>query len=124
MAKVKVFILEGSGIHSFFFRETLLGQGLAQHVDLATQAEQAVKLIQHSDPYDLLIIDLVESWDEGMQFGFWLNQQCVSCPVMLIIPPETPYPSIKNTSFTVVSAPLSLRDFTEHARSALSTVRP
>ncbi len=123
MTDARVMMLEGSDGFSFFFQETLLGQGVVKQVDRVSQARQAIALIKQSDPYhayDLIIIDLVESWEEGMQLGFWLNQQATACPIILIVPPDTSTAPLTKARFTTVLAPFSLKDFTDHVRQVLS----
>jgi len=123
MANARVMMLEGSGGLSFFFQETLLEHGLAKQVDRVSQAEQAIRLIKQmegSHPYNLVIIDLVESWEEGMQLGFWLNQHPLSCPIILILPPETSAAPLTKAPFVAVSAPFSLNDFTNRVRAVLT----
>jgi DNA-binding NtrC family response regulator len=124
MTDARVMMLEGSDGFSFFFQETLLEQGVAKQVDRVSLARQAIALIKQSDPYhayDLIIIDLVESWEEGMQLGFWLNQQSSTCPIILIVPPDTSTAPLTKARFTAVLAPFSLNDFTDQVRQVLST---
>ncbi len=118
MANTRVIILEGSNGQCFFLKETLLTEGLSNHVDLVSQADQAINLIHNSThPYDLVVINLAEAWEQGVQLGFWLSQKAVSCPVILIVPPETDYPLPLNTPFCVLSAPLSLHNFAASVRA-------
>lgn len=112
-------ILEGSDGQSFFLKETLLAEGLADRVDLVSRAEQAIAVMDHSNPYNLVVINLVEAWEQGMQLGFWLTQKAATCPVILIVPPESSESVIENAPFMVLSAPLSLHDFTKAVRTAL-----
>ncbi len=117
MANAREIILEGSDGQCFFLKETLLTEGLSNHVDLISQANQAINLIYHSTPYDLVVINLAEAWEQGVQLGFWLSQKDVSCPVILIVPPETDYPLPLNTPFCILSAPLSLHNFAASVRA-------
>ncbi len=122
MANTRVIILEGSNGQCFFLKETLLTEGLSQHVDLVSQAEQAISLIYHSTPpYDLVVINLAEAWEQGVQLGFWLSQKNVSYPIILIAPPETDYPLPLNTPFCILSAPLSLHNFAASVRAILQS---
>jgi DNA-binding response OmpR family regulator len=123
MTVTRVMMLEGSDGFSFFFQETLLEQGVAKQVDRVSLARQAIALLKQSDPlhaYDLIIIDLVESWEEGMQLGFWLNQQSSKYPTILIVPPDTSTESLSRAHITTVSAPFSLNEFTRRVRQVLS----
>ncbi len=67
-----------------------------------------------------MIIDLVESWEEGMQLGFWLNQHPLSCPIILIVPPETSAAPLTKAPFIAIPAPVSLDDFTTRVRTVLA----
>ena len=126
MTDARVMMLEGSDGFSFFFQETLLEQGVARTVDRVSLAGQAISLIKQSDPchaYDLIIIDLVESWEEGMQLGYWLNQHGFTCPTILIVPPDTSIAPLQKAHFTAVPAPFSLNDFTARVRQVLINAR-
>lgn len=119
MTDTCVMILEGSNGQSFFFKETLLAEGLAEHVQLVGCADDAIDLLRHGN-YNLVVINLVEAWEEGMQLGFWLSQRSTDCPVILIISPELeqPLPST-NGAFIILTEPLSLRSFAASVRKAL-----
>ncbi|MCI0395706.1 MAG: hypothetical protein L0332_25200 [Chloroflexi bacterium] len=120
--KKKVMMLEGSSGFSFFLQEALLGQGLADQVVLASRADQAIDLLNQAGPYDLVIIDLVESWEQGMQLGFWLSdQQRPAHKVIIISSPEAVQLPDRNTPFTILCPPLSLQEFTDSVRLALAS---
>ncbi len=121
MANARVVMLEGSNGQSFFLKETLLAEGLADHVDLVSRADQAVDLICHASSYDLIVINLVEAWAEGMQLGFWLSQQTPPCPTLLIVPVELDQFLPSTTPFVVLSVPLSLHDFATTVRATLQS---
>ena len=118
MADTRVMILEGSNGQSFFFKEILLAEELADHVDLISRADQAIDLIRHS-VYDLVVINLVEAWEQGMKLGLWLSQRPDHCPTLLIISSDLDRPLPANGSFIILSEPLSLRGFTASVRAIL-----
>ena len=118
MVNTRVMILEGSNGQSFFLKETLLAEKLAGEVDLVSQADRAIDMIGHS-VYDLVVINLAEAWEQGMQLGFWLSQKPSCCPTILIISTELDRPLPSNGSFIVLSEPLSLRDFADSVRAVL-----
>jgi DNA-binding response OmpR family regulator len=112
-------ILEGPNGQSFFFKETLLAEGLAKRVDLVNRACQAIDLIRDTVVYDLIVINLVEAWEQGMQLGLWLSQQTWSCPTILIISSDLDRPIPSNGASMVLSEPLSLREFANSVRVVL-----
>ena len=119
MRSTQALILDSSNGLSFFLREILLDQGLVSHVDLVAQAEQAIKKIDGSNPYDLVVINLVDAWEQGTELGAWLSQLPVCGAIVLIVPAESlPHPF--KAPFKAISTPLSLQDFTECVQSALN----
>lgn len=123
MSDRKVMILEGANGLAFFLQEALLGEGLADRVDLVNSAQQAIDLMAQVDSYQLIIIDLNETWDQGMELGFWLNQRPPTSPVIMIAPPDTSLAQLSKIPFTVLSTPLSLTDFTRNVRQVLLSDR-
>ncbi len=118
MANTRVMILEGQNGQSFFLKETLLAEKLADGVTLVNQAIQAIDLLR-SLPYDLVVINLVEAWEQGLHLSFWLSQYDSSCPIILIIPSDLDRPLPTNGSFNILTEPLSLRDFAAEVRVIL-----
>jgi hypothetical protein len=118
MAKTRVIILEGPNGQSFFLKETLLAENLADRVHVVRQAQQAIDLLQVL-PYDLIIINLVEAWEQGLKLSAWLSQFPATCSTILIIPSDLDRPLPTNGSFIILSEPLSLRDFASKARLVL-----
>ncbi len=121
MSSIRAVMLEGSNGQSFFLKEILLTEGLANEVDLVSRAEQAIDLIKTTPVYSLIVINLVETWEQGMQLGFWLSQQPIHYPTILIIPAELEHRLPPHTPFTILSTPLSLQDFTSTVRTALQS---
>jgi hypothetical protein len=119
MTTTRVLILEGPNGQSFFFKETLLGEGLADQVDLIGRADQAIDLLSEDDAYCLVVINLVEAWEQGIQLGLWLSQQKLECPTILIISPELNHPFPFNEVSVLLSEPVSLRDFADTVRNIL-----
>ncbi len=97
---------------TFLLKQILLDRGLADRVDLASQANQVIDLISQSKPYDLIVINLLDIWEQGIQLTFWLDKQSVSCPVVLLLPSGSPVLALKDP-FIALAAPLSLPDFAE-----------
>lgn len=123
MINRRVMILAGSNGQSFFFREALLAEGLAGQVDLVYRVDQAIGIIIHrSSFYDMVVINLVEAWVQGLELSSWLRRKSVSCPVILISPSESAQSLVASTPFTVLPAPVSLCDFTKSVRAALQSV--
>lgn len=116
MTTTRVLILEGPNGQSFFFKETLLGEGLADQVDLVGRADQAIDLLGEDDAYCLVVINLVEAWEQGMQLGLWLSQQDLECPTILIISSQLDRPIPFNEVSVVLSEPVSLREFANAVR--------
>jgi len=120
MAKTRVIILEGPNGQSFFLKETLLAEDLADRVHVVRQAQQAIDLLRVL-PYDLIIINLVEAWEQGLKLSAWLSQFPAVCSTILIIPSDLERPLPTNGSFIILSEPLSLRDFAATARTILQS---
>ena len=118
MADTRVMILKGSNGQSFFFKETLLAEGLADQVDLVSWADQAIEMIRQFI-YDLVVINLVEAWEQGMQLSLWLSQHPSLCPTILIISSKLDRPITSNGSFIILTEPLSLRDFATSVQAVL-----
>jgi CheY-like chemotaxis protein len=121
MAKeINVVMLAGDNGLSFFLREALLGYGLANRVDAVTSTDEAIDLVEKSEPFCLVIINLGESWEQGIELGFWLKQRPTSCPVILLAPSE-PVESLPliGAPFVLLPSPLSLGDFVTAVRTAL-----
>jgi DNA-binding NtrC family response regulator len=118
MANTRVMILEGSNGQSFFFKETLLAEGLADQVDLVSWADEAIEMIRQSI-YDLVVINLVEAWEQGMQLSLWLSQHPSLCPTILVISSDLDRPLTSNGSFIILTEPLSLRDFATSVQAVL-----
>jgi DNA-binding response OmpR family regulator len=118
MTNTRVMILEGQNGQSFFLKETLLAEGLADSVTLVNQANQAIDLLR-SLPYDLVVINLVEAWEQGLRLSFWLSQYDSSCPTILIIPLDLDRALPTNGAFNILTEPLSLRDFAAEVRVIL-----
>ena len=123
MTTTRVLILEGPHGQSFFFKETLLGEGLVDQVDLVGRADQAIELLREDESYCLVVINLVEAWGQGMQLGLWLSQQDLECPTILIISPELNRPFPFNGVSVLLSEPVSLRDFADTVRNILDPTR-
>ena len=120
MADTRILILEGASGHAFFLKEILLAEGLANQVDLVSSVAQAIELLQPSDAYDLVIINLVETWEKGLQLGFWLCEQSHLYPTLLIVPQDIDHPRlVKPTPISILTAPISLKEFVNAARAAL-----
>ncbi len=119
MLTTRVLILEGPNGQSFFFKETLLGEGLAEQVDLTSRADQAIDLIHSAEPYDLIVINLVEAWEQGMRLGLWLSQQALPTATVLIISSELDRPIPAIGASMVLSEPVSLREFADCVRAVL-----
>ncbi len=123
MADSKALILEGSNGVSFFLKETLIDDGLVDHVDLVSQADQAITLINQGTFYQLIVINLFEAPEEGAQLGFWLSQQSVSYPVILLMSPEElSSVAVLQSRFPCIILPVttSLMNFSQSARLALA----
>jgi hypothetical protein len=123
MTTTRVLILEGPNGQAFFFKETLLGEGLADKVDLVSRADQAIELLSDGNRYCLVVINLVEAWSQGMQLGLWLSQQDLECPTILIISTELNRPFPFNGVSVLLSEPISLRDFADTVRNILDPNR-
>jgi len=119
MTTTRVLILEGSNGQSFFFKETLLGEGLVDQVDLVGRADQAIELLREDESYCLVVINLVEAWEQGMQLGLWLSQKDLECPTILIISSELERPFPFNGVSVLLTEPVSLRDFANTVRNIL-----
>jgi len=120
MANIKTaLMLAGGNGLSFFLQEALIGYGLVNHVDSVSSAAAAIERIGESEPYSLIIIDLDESWEQGMELGVWLKQETISCPIILITSssPADPPPSL-GAPFIVLPAPITLQDFITTVRAA------
>jgi DNA-binding NtrC family response regulator len=123
MTTTRVLILEGPNGQAFFFKETLLGEGLASQVDLVSRAEMAIELLDDKNEYCLVVINLVEAWEQGMQLGLWLSQQNLDCPTILIIAPQFNRPFPFNGVSVLLTEPVSLRDFANTVRNILDPSR-
>ena len=121
MANRRVLMLEGSNGHAFFLKETLLADGLADQVDLISRAEQAVDLIEPSNCYDLIVINLAEAWEQGLNMAHCLSRQAVTCPIILIVASDSTPPLPARGRFIVLFTPVSLRGFSRAARAVLQT---
>ena len=119
MTTTRVLILEGPNGQSFFFKETLLGEGLVDQADLVGRADQAIELLTSDEGYCLVVINLVEAWDQGMQLGLWLSQHDLECPTILIISSQFDRPFPFNGPSVLLSEPVSLRDFASTVRNIL-----
>ncbi|MBN1993365.1 MAG: hypothetical protein JW953_11750 [Anaerolineae bacterium] len=120
MANAQVLILEGSNGQSFFFKETLLANELVEQVDVVSWADEAIELIRHS-VYDLIVINLVEAWEQGMRLGLWLSQRPTYCTVLLIISSELERPLPANGSFAILAEPFSLRNFVDTVHTIIQS---
>ena len=76
-SEIYVLMLEGSNGQAFFLKETLLAEGLADRVDLISRADQTVDVMQPANPYDLVVINLAEAWEQGIQLAICLGQQAL-----------------------------------------------
>jgi DNA-binding NtrC family response regulator len=122
MATARVMILEGSNGQPCFFKETLLTQGLADQVDSVNRVDQTIgRLHHHPDTYDLVVINLAEAWEQGIQLGSWFSQQPSSCPVILISPRQSSK-TLSNTPFVTMPVPVSPYDFVKNVQAALQPV--
>ena len=119
MTTTHVLILEGPNGQSFFFKETLLGEGLADQVELVGRADQAIERLSSDESYCLVVINLVEAWEQGMQLGLWLSQQGLECPTILIISPQFDRPFPFNGVSVLLTEPVSLRDFADTVHNIL-----
>lgn len=120
MATTRVLILEGASGHAFFLKEILLAEGVANQVDLVSSVALAIDRLRVTTAYDLVIINLVETWEQGLELGFWLCEQSFLYPTLLILPQDIDQPLlVKPTPITILTAPISLREFVNAARAAL-----
>jgi hypothetical protein len=115
-------MLEGSSGHAFFLKETLLADGLADQVDLISRAEQSIDVMQPVNPYDLVVINLAEAWEQGIQMAYCLSRQAVTCPIVLIVASDSTPPLPARGRFITLFTPLSLRGFSRGVRAALQTI--
>jgi len=122
MAKRRVLMLEGSNGHAFFLKETLLADGLADQVDLISRAEQSVDVMQPANPYDLVVINLAEAWEQGIQLACCLGQLAITCPIVLIVPPDSTPPLPARGRFITLFIPLSLRNFSRGVRAVFQSI--
>lgn len=123
MGHTSILLLEGSSGLSFFYREALLGVGLAQQVDMVSRLDEVMGKLQQNKTYDLIIANLDEAWDEGLQLGHWACQGIVETAVLLLVPPEMPLPVFPDHCCTVLSVPSSLHLFTEQVQHLLEQTR-
>jgi len=114
-------MLEGSNGHAFFLKETLLSKGIVDRVDLVSRAEQVIDRLYHNNPYNLIVINLAEAWEQSTQLGCWLTRQPTIPATICIVPPDLEQPSFPLDSFVVLSTPLSLQHFATQARLAAQT---
>lgn len=78
--------LTGNSGSAFFVQEVLLEKGLAQKVDIVRSVAEAEQLMQQTGGYHLLIVDLAERWQAGMQIGY--EWQHISKPLRLFLLPS------------------------------------
>ncbi|MBN1217586.1 MAG: hypothetical protein JXM69_01555 [Anaerolineae bacterium] len=122
MPDTRVMILEGSNGQSFFLKETLQAQNLSDQIDLVNRADDAIEMLSNI-AYDLVVINLVEAWEQGMRLGLWLSQRPQICRTLLIISAELDRSLPSNGSFTILTEPVSLRGFADCVRSILQQAR-
>ncbi|MBV7329972.1 hypothetical protein KFU94_17350 [Chloroflexi bacterium TSY] len=111
--------MNGQSGFAFFLQEALLEKRLADQVDLVGRGSEGIEQISKSDSYDLVVINLVDAWEQSIELGFWLSQQPSSCPVILVVAPELSDSLPSDPRFLVLSAPVSLNDFIKSVRTVL-----
>lgn len=114
-----VLMLTGASGHAFFLREMLLAQGIARQVDLARDMDEAMDQIKGDYAYDLVIVGLDDSWEEGLQFGYWCERQALDCPVLILTPPDVTHPIATESTILIKEFPHSLRQFVQDVREVL-----
>lgn len=119
-----VMILEGVSGHAFFFQEILLTQNLAQRVDLVSCIDDAMQCMKRQGPYDLVIIDLEENWEEGLRFGYECTECAKSSWVLILVPPDTSAALNNRSHYIIKPKPTSLRDFATLVHGILSLPAP
>lgn len=121
MTNARALILEGPNGLSFFLYQTMLDDEVIGQVDVISRADQAVNLLLHFT-YQLIIINLFEAPDQGLQLSLWLNQQAHYCPVILIAAPDDlpDLPFLKSHPFIVLPTSITLTNFSQCARLALT----
>lgn len=88
-----VMILTGATGYAFFLQETLLGKGLAQKVDIVSSVAEAEQKMQQGDTWHMIIIDLEERWEAGMQIGYeWY--QAPNPLRLFLLPPDMALPCL------------------------------
>lgn len=121
MTDPKALILEGSNGLSFFLHQTLLDDRLVGQVDLVTGSEQVTDLFYHL--YQLIVINLLDTPEQGLKLSTWLNQQPHCCPVIVIAPAEDwdQFPSFLHSNpFILLPTSITLDHFSQCARQALT----
>jgi hypothetical protein len=117
----KALILEGSNGLSFFLHQTLLDDELVGRVDLVTQSEQVTGLPDLL--YQLIVINLLDTPEQGLKLSTWLSQQAHCCPVIVIAPAEDwgQLPSFfRSYPFIILPTSITLDHFSRCARQALT----
>jgi DNA-binding NtrC family response regulator len=121
MSGPKALILEGTNGLSFFLHQTLLDDGLVKQVDLVTRSEQVTGSFHH--PFQLIVINLLDTPEQGLKLSTWLNQQPHCCPVIVIAPAEDwgQLPSFLHSDpFILLPTSITLDHFSQCARQALT----
>lgn len=116
MAKRRVLMLEGPNGHAFFLKETMLADGLADEVDLIGRAEALNEMLA-ANAYDMVVINLAEAWEQGIQLLYSLSQLFISCPIVLIISPDMAPSLPVQGRYIKLFTPLSLGGFSRGIRA-------
>lgn len=123
MVSANVLMLTGASGHAFFLREMLLAQGVARQVDLVRDMDEAMAQVKGDHSYDLVIVGLDDSWEEGLQLGYWCQRQALDCPVLILTPPDVTHPTPAESTILIKEFPQSLRQFVQEVREVLGRRR-
>lgn len=121
MTGPKALILEGSNGLSFFLHQTLLDDNLVGQVDLVTRSEQVTGF--PDVVYQLIVINLLDTPEQGLKLGAWLSQQGHTCPVIVIAPADDwgQLPVFfRSYPFILLPTSITLDNFSQCARQALT----
>jgi DNA-binding NtrC family response regulator len=119
MVSANVLMLTGASGHAFFLREMLLTQGVARQVDLVRDMDEAMAQVKSDHSYDLVIVGLDDSWEEGLQLGYWCQRQALDCPVLILTPPDVTHSAPSESTILFKEFPQSLREFVQEVREVL-----
>ena len=119
----KALILEGTTKTSFFLGQILLNDKLIDRVDLVSRFDEAIEQLRVSDPYQLVVINLLEAPDEGDQLRAWLLAQPNRCPIIILAPqeaPRQPLELVNDSEIVILPSSISLAAFSQKARGVLA----